>query len=372
MAVLQNPELVYRIAFSSLKGLNLALGRNLLSLVGSEQAFFEAEESFLKTILLGNSAILSRSYRDSVLDAARREADFIAVNRKVAPLYFTDPAYPRRLLECEDAPMMLYTVGSCDLNAAHAVSLVGTRHATPYGMKFVNDLVAELARQIDDLIIISGLAYGIDITAHRASIANNVPTVAVFAHGLSSVYPGSHRHDAATIAKNGGAVVTDYFHDAKIHKGNFIARNRIIAGLCDALVVVESAEKGGSLITANIAAGYNRDVFALPGRNSDTYSKGCNRLISKNVAALIQSPDDFIDAMGWYRKVSDIGQTQLVFELTADQQAVVDYLEEKSEGRINDISIALNIPVNRLLPTLVDLEFKGIILNYPGGLYRRC
>lgn len=370
MSIIQNPELVYRIAFSALKGLNLALGRSLLALVGSEQAFFEADESFLRTLLLGNSAILSRTYRDSVLEAARREADFIAVNN-ITPLYFTDSAYPRRLLECEDAPMMLYSIGSCNLNATHTVGIVGTRHATPYGMNFVNGLVAELSRQIDDVVIVSGLAYGIDITAHRASLANNVPTVAVFAHGLSTVYPGVHRHDAATIVKKGGSVITDYFHDAPIHKGNFLARNRIVAGLCDAIVVVESAEKGGSLITAKIAAGYNRDVFALPGRTSDTYSKGCNRLISKNVAALIQSPDDLIDEMGWYRKIADGGQTQLSFEFTSDQQAVIDYLTEKGEGRINEISIALNFPVHRLLPTLVDLEFKGAIINFPGGLYRR-
>jgi DNA processing protein len=214
------------------------------------------------------------------------------------------------------------------------------------------------------------LAYGIDIAAHTASLRHKVPTVAVLAHGLNTIYPASHRNVAADIARGGGMLVTDYRSIDAIHKGNFVARNRIVASLCDCLVVAESADKGGALITAGIADSYGRDVMALPGRTSDKYSAGCNRLISNNVAALVESADDIIKAMRWTPKVEEGFQTTLSMELTAEEQAVVDYLSQHDEAQINQLCVALNSSVSKLMALLIEMEFKGLILTYPGGRYR--
>lgn len=219
-------------------------------------------------------------------------------------------------------------------------------------------------------MIVSGLAYGADIAAHRAAVANNVPTVAVFGHGLEMVYPAAHRSDAAAIIKAGGSVLTEYHHSTPIHRANFLMRNRIVAGLSDCVIVVESAVKGGALATARIASQYGRDVFALPGRTSDIYSQGCNSLIASNVAGLVQSADDVISAMGWQAKPEEGDQQQMFVELSETEQLVVDYLRANSEAQINKLSVDTGLQMGRLMSVLVDLEFKGLILNYPGGRYR--
>lgn len=362
-------EGIYKIAFASLKGINMILGQQLLSAVGSEENFFNASESQLGALLGVNNKLLSKSYRDKILEDARAEAGYIKANN-VSFIYFTDSGFPVRLTECDDAPLGLFAVGNCDLNKSHFVSIVGTRHVTPYGMSFINNLVADISKKIDDVVIVSGLAYGADIAAHRAALNNGIPTIAVFAHGLSTVYPAAHRNDAARIVKSSGMVLTEYFHTAPIHRGNFLSRNRIVAGLSDCVVVAESAIKGGALVTARIASQYNRDVFALPGRISDIYSAGCNALIAKNEAALIQNADDLISAMRWVTKPEEASQEEMFPELTEQEQAVIDYLVENSEARLNKLSVDLNITISRLMSLLVDLEFKGLILNYPGGLYR--
>ncbi len=250
------------------------------------------------------------------------------------------------------------------------ISIVGTRHATPYGVDFVMNLVDTLAKKLDDIIIISGLAYGIDIAAHRAALHSGVPTVAVLAHGLNTIYPAAHRSAAVEIVRNSGALVSDYMSQDALHKGNFVARNRIVAGLCDCIVVAESAEKGGALITAGIASGYNRDVMALPGRTSDKFSQGCNKLIGDNVAALISSGDDLIRLMGWTTRETEGSQPELPLELTPDEATIIEYLGKHGEGSLNRMCVDLDIPVYRLTPILVDMEFKGLVLPYPGGKYR--
>ena len=362
-------ELVYRIAFASLKGLSRTFADEIITRLGSEELFFTAPERQLACVLGFNNKMLAQAYRDEVLEKARREADFIARNN-VKPIYYTDADYPCRLNDCDDAPLMIYTAGKCNLNASHIVSIVGTRYATPYGIDFTNHLVEDLSRKLDDVVIVSGLAYGIDITAHTASLRHKVPTVAVLAHGLNTIYPASHRNVAADIARGGGMLVTDYRSIDAIHKGNFVARNRIVASLCDCLVVAESADKGGALITAGIADSYGRDVMALPGRTSDKYSAGCNRLISNNVAALVESADDIIKAMRWTPKVDEGFQTTLSMELTDEEQAVVDYLSQHDEAQINQLCVALNSSVSKLMALLIEMEFKGLILTYPGGRYR--
>lgn len=360
---------VYRIAFGSLRGMSIKLAHEIISHVGDEEVFFSASERQLSSLLGFNNKLLSQEYRNSVLENARREEEFINRNN-IDVLYYTDDKYPTRLTECDDAPAIMYMTGNCDLNSSHIISIVGTRHATPYGIDFTTQLIENIATKIENPVIVSGLAYGIDIAAHHAALKCNIPTIAVLAHGLNTIYPAAHRNSAVKIVRQNGALLTDYTSSCPVHKGNFVARNRIVAGLCDCLVVAESAEKGGALITAKIASGYNRDVFALPGRKSDKYSAGCNRLIASNVATLIENADDLIEAMCWTPRKEEGTQQELVLELSDEERAVINYLTLHSEARINQLCIALNVPIGKLMALLVDMEFKGLIINYPGGLYR--
>lgn len=361
--------LVYRIAFASLKGINRTLAQEILSRIGDEEMFFSATERQLSSVLGFNNRLMSQDYRNEVLERAKREEQFILSNN-VTPLYYSDEDYPCRLADCDDAPLMLYTTGKCNLNAAHVVSIVGTRHATPYGLDFTANLVEELGKNLDDVLIVSGLAYGIDIAAHTASLRNKIPTAAVLAHGLNTIYPASHRNVAAEMAHGRGMLVTDYMSIDAVHKGNFVARNRIVAAMCDCLVVAESAQKGGALITAGIASGYNRDVLALPGRISDRYSAGCNRLIASNVAALVENAEDLMKVMRWEAKPQEGTQIEMALQLTDEEQAVIDFLTAKGEAQINQLCIALNQPIAKLMGLLIDMEFKGLVLTYPGGRYR--
>lgn len=360
---------LYRIAFGSLRGMTVKLAQEIISRIGDEELFFTSNERQLACALGFNNKLLSQDYRNEVLENARKEVDFISRNN-INILYYTDDKYPTRLIDCDDAPAIIYTTGDCDLNSSHIISIVGTRHATPYGLDFTTHLIEDLASKIDNLVIVSGLAYGIDIAAHQAALKNNIPTVAVLAHGLNTIYPATHRNIAVKMVRQGGALLTDYSSSCPVHKGNFVARNRIVAGMCDCLVVAESATKGGALITAKIASGYNRDVFALPGRKSDAYSAGCNRLIASNVASLIENADDLIESMCWTSLKTEGTQQELVLDLTEEEKAVIIYLTSHSEARINQLCIALNLPIARLMALLVDMEFKGLIITYPGGLYR--
>lgn len=362
--------LAYRIAFASLKGINRSLAEEILARIDSEQAFFEASASRLGSLMGFKSRIFEDDYRAALVRKAVTELDFVRAH-SIRTLYFRDDDYPSRLADCEDAPLLMYATGACDINRRHTLGIVGTRHATPYGIDFTERLIAALASQLEEPpVIVSGLAFGIDITAHRAALANGLPTVAVMAHGLNTIYPAQHRQTAASIVKTGGLLLTEYTSADPVHKGNFVARNRIVAGICDALIVSESAEKGGALITARLASDYGRDVFALPGRTSDRYSAGCNRLIAANEASLITSPDDIIDAMGWARRPQPGEQQSLFADLSPEEQAVVDYLTQKGEAQISQISIALNQSTGKLLALLIDMEFKGLVLAYPGARYR--
>ncbi len=360
----------HRIAFASLRGITSALADQILARIGSEEAFFAATERQLSAMMGFSNKIFGADYRNALLEKAEHESHFID-DKGISPLYYSDDNYPARLRECPDAPLMLYTLGKCDLNDAITIAIVGTRHATPYGLEFTADLVNSLAAQVDHpVIIVSGLAFGIDIAAHRAAIRAGLPTVAVLAHGLNTIYPASHRSTASEIARGCGMLVTDYTTSAPVTKHNFLARNRIVAGLCDCTMIVESAEKGGAMATARIASEYGRDVFALPGRIADPYSAGCNTLIARNVAALVTSPADIIDSMRWQRKPTEATQQSLFPELSEEETAVMDYLYEHGEARLNSLSIALNINIGRLTGLMIELEFKHLVTPFPGALYR--
>ena len=287
-----------------------------------------------------------------------------------------DASYPARLTECDDAPFVLYYLGNTPLNVPHTLSVVGTRHITAYGRDLVQQLLNDLAKRLPQLLIVSGLAYGVDICAHRAALTNGLPTVGVLAHGLDTLYPTRHRNDANSMVKQGG-LLTEYVSGTRADKMQFVQRNRIVAGMTDATLVIESAAKGGALITARIAREYNREVLAVPGRTGDNYSEGCNRLIRDNVAALITSADDIINALEWQDSVQQTTTTQrkegqLFPQLSEEEQRVVDILQQNNDLNVNILSVQSGIEVGQLFALLFNLEMLGIVRPYAGGTYHLC
>ena len=372
MDTFADEQLRYRIALASVKGMNRLLAESLVELTGDVSAFFTLSQRELSDLTGWNSSLFSEVERGKALMAAAGEVEFIRKNN-ITPLFFTDADYPQRLLECDDAPLILYYKGNVSFQQPRVVSIVGTRHATPYGKNFVDTLVRDLADTCPDTLIVSGLAYGIDIAAHRAALRYGLPTVGVLAHGLNTIYPAQHRNTAVEMVGNGG-LLTEYTTSQPTHRGFFLARNRIVAGVADAVMVVESGVKGGSLFTATIASDYHRDVFALPGRVGDISSMGCNNLIRQNKAALLTCADDLIEAMGWGVRKEQPSQTTLAaqqdVQLTDEEKLIMQYLAHNGEGQINRMAVELNTPIATLSATLVELEFKGCVVAFPGGVYR--
>ena len=368
---MEHPEIVYRMAFAAVRGMNRTLATALLERCGSEKEFFMLPPTRLSSLMGHESKIFALDYRRKLVDEAAKELDFVECHN-VATRYFTDEDYPRRLHEAVDAPLMLYTLGEADLNTGAIVGIVGTRHCTAYGAQMTDELITGLKELLPvEPLIVSGLAFGVDVSAHNGALQNGLPTAAVLAHGLNTIYPAQHRSVAAEMVRNRGILVTDYRSTDAIHKGNFLARNRIVAGLCDCLVVVESAEKGGALVTANIAVAYNRDVFAVPGRAADRYSRGCNRLIARNVAQLVTSAEDIVEAMRWPRsEKQEAIQQELFPQLSPEETAVSDYLVERGEATLNELSVAAGMPVGKLMAVMIDMEFRNLVISIPGGRYR--
>lgn len=357
------------MALSMIPGIGGILARNLIAYVGSAEGIFSESLKSLQKIP-GIGEINARRIRNSaVLPKAEKELEFIE-KYGINVIFYTDKNYPRRLKNCVDAPLLIYTKGNMDLNEQRIVSIVGTRNATDYGKGVCEDLIRGFSGRGYKIIVVSGLAYGIDIQAHKSSLKHNIPTVAVVGHGLDKIYPGLHTDVAKKMLKNGG-LVSDFPSGSKIEPTNFLRRNRIIAGLADATIVVESAEKGGALVTADIAASYNRDVFAFPGRSGDTYSRGCNKIIRNNGAALIEGIDDLEYFMGWENtpKNSPI-QSSFFVELTADEEKVVELLRKNSELFIDQISSEIALPVSRVSAMLLNLEFKNVLAALPGKMYK--
>ncbi|MDE6628120.1 MAG: DNA-processing protein DprA [Muribaculaceae bacterium] len=363
-------DLLHKIALSRLKGITTAFAGQLVEMFGSEEELFALPERALYARLGTSVRSLSDQARSEAMAQAVEEAEFMAAH-SVRGLYYTDADYPRRLLQCADAPLMLYGVGSADLNAPHVISVIGTRNATVYGVHFIDTLIDRLSEALPGLLVVSGLALGCDVASHKAALRNGVPTAGVVAHGLDTLYPAENRLTARKMAAQGGMIVTDYIHGTRPHRGNFLARNRIVAGLSDATIVVESAaERGGALHTARLAFHYDREVFALPGRTSDHYSGGCNKLIRSNTAHLIESAADLMETMGWEARTDGPAETPLFPELTAEQQAVYDYISAHGEASVNTLAASLAIPAGKLMAALVDMEFGNLLLALPGARYR--
>jgi len=361
-------ELVRRIALTRVAGVGDVLARNLVSYCGSAEAVFRQPRRSLEKIpgIGAKTATAIASFRD--FDRAEREIRFMERNG-IRSFFYSDPEFPARLKNCPDAPALLYYKGTADLNRSRVVAVVGTRSATTYGRLFTEQLVEDLKAL--DVLVVSGLAYGIDITAHRAALQHGVDTVGVLGHGLDRIYPAAHRAIADDMADHGG-LLTEYPSGTNPDKENFPSRNRILAGISDAVVVVEAARSGGALITAEIANSYNRDVFALPGKTTDTWSQGCNRLVKTNKAALIESAKDLEYIMGWEpagEQPEAPAQRNLFVELTVDEQSVVDALKPLGRTDIDTLGAGLSIPVSRLSAALLNLEFKGVLKAFPGKMY---
>lgn len=360
---------VYKIAISLIPGIGGILARNLIAYVGSvEGVFRESVKSLMKIPGIGE-VNARRIQQKGIIQKAEKEIGFIEKNN-IELLFYTDKNYPRRLKTCVDAPLLIYTKGNMNLDEQRVISIVGTRNATDYGKQVCDELIQQFSERNYPILVVSGLAYGIDVQAHKSALKYNIPTVAVVAHGMDKLYPSLHSEIAKKMLETGG-LVTDFPSGTKIDPPNFLRRNRIIAGLADATVVVESAGKGGALVTADIASSYNRDVFAFPGRSGDTYSKGCNQLIRNSGAALIEGIDDLEYFMGWEMTEKEkVIQSSLFVDLSPEEEKVVELLTKNGELFIDQISAELQLPVSRVSAMLLNLEFKNVLVALPGKMYK--
>jgi len=364
---------LYQIALTMIPGVGDITARNLLQLVGDEEKIFSSDRQYLINKIGLNPRIVSEIQNPEILAKAEQEWLFVEKNN-ISTYFINEDSYPNRLRECSDAPVLIYFKGDIDFNAEKVISIVGTRQSTSYGNDFCYCFLEEISKAFPDVLIISGLAYGIDIHAHRAALKNNLKTIGVLAHGLDILYPQVHRQTATEMIVNGG-LLTEFRSKTEPDRHNFVRRNRIVAGMADAVIVVESDEKGGSLITAEIANSYCKDVFAVPGKITDKYSRGCNKLIASHRADLFKSTAYFLQQMGWDEqpaKKKAIKQQQLFMILTDEEQNIVDNLPDHDGKHIDQLSRELSIPTYQLFTALLELEMKGIIKNLPGNLYCKC
>lgn len=360
-------NLKYKIAISLIPHIGDMRAKRLISYCGSAEAVFSEKKAALEKIPGIGEANAKAVLTQKVFDRVEQEIKFIEKN-KITPLFYLDKEYPKRLTHCEDSPVLLYFKGKANLNSEKIISIIGTREATDYGKQLCEKLIADLAPY--NPIIVSGLAYGIDICAHKAAMDNNLTTVCGLGHGLDKIYPAVHRTYAEKMLENGGWL-SDFTSGTTPDRENFPRRNRIVAGMSDATIVVESKVGGGSLITADIANSYNRDVFAFPGRINDECSVGCNNLIKQNKAALIQSAADIIYIMGWEQKLKNAPiQKQLFVELKPEEEILVNLLKEKESVNVDDICLFAKMPMSKVSSLLLTLEFSGIVKSLPGKRYR--
>ncbi len=363
-------DLQYQIALTLLPGIGDISGKKFVHYCGSAEAIFkETRKSLEKISGMREASIEAICNPKLYLKRAEEEIAFIEKNA-IQPIFFLDSNYPRRLLQCDDGPMMLYYKGAANLNANRVVAIVGTRNITDYGKENCNQLVDDL--KSDDVLIISGLAYGVDTCAHKASLRNNIPTVGVMGCGMQQVYPAPNRKVANEMIEQGGGILTECLSGTQPDRENFPRRNRIIAGMADAVVVIESALKGGSLITADIANSYNRDVFAYPGRVMDIYSQGCNYLIRTNRAHLMESVLNLRYVMRWDSESKVEKQTSLFREFTEEENLIMDCFGASAVANLDDIIVKTGLPTTKIAALLLNLEFDGVLMAMPGKRYQKC
>ena len=363
-----HPELFYQLALTQVPNIGDVQAKILVQHFGQASDVFNAKKSQLEKIE-GIGEVKAASIKNfNDFHTSETEIKFIEKYR-IRTLFLTDAAYPKRLLNCYDSPTLLFYKGTADLNASRIVAIVGTRSNTDYGKAFTEKLVKDLSEQ--NLVIVSGLAYGIDAIAHKASLKNELPTIGVVGHGMSKIYPSAHADLAKEMIGAGGGVLTEFFHDVKPDKHNFPLRNRIVAGISDATVIVESTTKGGSMITAKLADSYNRDVFAVPGRTTDKVSTGCNHLIKYNKAILLTDADELMEVLGWKdKKVKPKKQRELFIELTPDEKNIIEIIQSNEAVHIDEINAASGLSSSAVAAAILNLELQGIVQSQPGKMYK--
>ena len=361
-------ELLYQLALTLVPNIGDVHAKILLDRYGAASAIFKAKRAELEGIE-GIGAVRAgsiRSFKD--FSTAEKEIGFIE-KYGIQTLAITDHAYPQRLLNCYDAPSLLFYKGTADLNASRIVGIVGTRSNTEYGRSVTEKLVRELSEH--EVLIASGLAFGIDAIAHKASLQNNLPTVGVVGHGLGSIYPAEHAGLAKEMIRVNGGILSEFFSHTKPDKHNFPLRNRLVAGLCDAIVVVETVVKGGSMITAKLADGYNRDVFAVPGRTIDKTSSGCNYLIRHQKAQLLTDADSLLEAMGWKAKAKAKKKQRTLFtNLSEDEHKLLKMFEADDRLHIDNLNLRSGMSCSTVAACLLNLELQGIVESLPGKQYK--
>ena len=372
--IMDQQEILNTILLTRLNYFSLAGMLELYRKVGSATLIIENKDN-IKDILPDASDKLINALQNA--DEARKRAEVeleYDLKYGIQPICMNDERYPQRLKECDDAPLMLFYKGNANLNQQRVINIVGTRHCTPYGEDCIRRFITDLKQLSPQVLIVSGLAYGVDIVAHRQALANGYETVGVLAHGLDDLYPSRHRETALKMIEQGG-LLTEFLTQTNADKINFVRRNRIVSGMSDACILIESAAHGGGLITCDISQAYGRDVFAFPGRVGDAYSEGCNNLIRSNGAGLITSAADFIKDMGWQddatlMRAKQQGIERSLFpELSPEEQLIVNALAKTNDLQINLISVKTNIDISRLTSLLFTLEMKGVIKTFAGGMY---
>jgi DNA processing protein len=361
-------QLKLQIALTLLPGVGSVLAKNLVSYCGSLENIFNRKKHQLEKIPGIGPDRAEAISSHAVFKRAEEEVLFIR-KHKIKSFFYLDTDYPDRLKNCDDAPVLLFLKGEADLNTQRMVAIVGTRNSTSYGKQVTEIFIEGFAKY--NATIVSGLAYGIDIIAHKEALKNNLPTLGVLAHGLDRIYPSMHKPVAEKMIKHGG-VITEFISKTNPDRENFPSRNRIVAGMTDATIVIESAAKGGALITADIANSYNRDVFAVPGKIGEEFSAGCHELIRLNKAMLIESADQVAEMLNWNdgsEKKKENKQLKFFHELKSEEKVLVNLLQQNGKLDIDNITIHAQMPMSKVSSTLLNLEFAGVLRSLPGKVY---
>lgn len=363
-------ELLYQIALTQITGIGDNNAKKLLAFCGDAKSVFKTSAAKLNKISgIGTSAIHAIKNNKIAFETAEKEMLYIE-KEKISTFFYTDDLYPQKLKHCNDAPILIYGKGNLNFNEYKMVSIVGTRHATDYGKMICENLIAEFVSL--GITVVSGLAYGIDISAHKTALKYQLPTIGVLAHGLNTIYPSQHRETAHKMMGKGG-IITEFPFKTIADKVNFPKRNRIVAGMSDATIVVESAISGGALITAEIANNYNKDVFAYPGNIDQEFSAGCNKLIKENKANLMRSANDFLDFMGWNNEnkkplIRNI-QNSLFLDLSAHENSIFEQFKERKRIQLDELSPLCKLPISTISSALLTMEMKGYLKSLPGKTY---
>lgn len=362
-----NNDLLYQVALTLVPNIGAVQAKILIERFGKAEDVFKASKKELDNVDKIGEVKADSIKQFSDFERAEKEIEFLE-KYKIQPLYLKDELYPKRLQSCYDAPILLYYRGNTDLNTSKIISIIGTRNNTDYGKQVTEQLVSEL--QGLQVLVVSGLAYGIDAIAHKAAVQNNMATVGVLAHGMDKIYPPQHSTLAKQMLYNGG-LLTEFVKDTKPDRHNFPKRNRIVAGMADATIVIETAAKGGSMITAELANGYNKDVFAYPGRVADAKSAGCNDLIKNKKAILLTDTEQLLETLGWSsKKARKKQQKELFISFSSEEQILVDILKEKEMVHIDEIYLKSGLTSSTVAANMLNLEFQNIVASLPGKMYR--